>query len=149
MSMDYDLGNDGGKEAEASVARLKGYLDEVASQQGVAISMTPGQLSLMARMLTAPEEYRKVQFFFLADFLDEEEAKDHVDAFFEALELGMDTMFNVAYVFALAACNRKSLKVNRVAAILDALQHVKYTANIPKGASSSPPPMQPKSPLSS
>jgi|SRR3989304_7232906 len=115
---------------------------------GSPLRFTRQELGLLHRMMTAPEEFREEQVFLLCDFLDENEALDHVAAFYEAKELGMDTGFNVAFMFALAASNRKMGRTNRIAAILDAMSHQKFTSNVSgkgKGAQY----VNPRSPLSS
>ncbi len=117
---------------QADLKGLKDRFDNIAEGQGAAIKLSRAELGLLHKMITAPEEWRKEQVFLMADFLDEDEALDHVAAYYEALDLGMDTGFNVAFIFALAACSRKMVKNNRVALLLDSMQHVKYTANVPK-----------------
>lgn len=87
-------------------------------------------LSLLKTMITVPEEYRRQQIFLLAEFMDPEEALDHVAAFYEAEELGMNTDFNVAFMLSLAATNRsENSRSNRVAAILGSLSSFRYTTN--------------------
>lgn len=116
---------------QLNVARLN--LDKLKREDGVMVQMGKQELSLLQKMLTAPESVKDMQVFLIADFMDEEEALDHVAAYFEAKELGMDTNFNIAFMFALCATNRKGGKSNRVAMLLDSLQHVKYTTNTNSG----------------
>lgn len=85
-------------------------------------------LSLMQAMLYATiEEYKNQQWWRMCDFQDEEEAADHIAAFYEAKELGMDTTFNVAYAFSLCSVNRKSSFMSNLISVLnDTLQHGKW-----------------------
>lgn len=112
------------EELKAATLRVDKLRDD-----GVLVSMGKQELSLLQKMLTAPESAKDMQVFLIADFMDEDEAHDHVAAYFEAKELGMDTDLNIAYIFAMCSTNRKGSKTNRVAMLLDALQHVKYTTN--------------------
>lgn len=133
MVNDLEIGPNGHHDLEEeSPEQIKAVLKNLSDlkrEDGSLVRLTPQQLSLLQKMLTAPEEHKREQVFLICDFLDEEEALDHVAAYYEALDLGMDAGFNVAFMFALAASNRKGDKTNRVAMLLDALQHVKYTAN--------------------
>jgi len=91
---------------------------------------------LMKQLLTAAsEEYKEQVIWRMCDFIDENEALDHVAAFYEAKELGMDTGFNVAYMFALVSSNRKTSHTNLTAQLLDAVQHGKWAGNQQKGRS--------------
>lgn len=105
-------------------------LKNLTRPDGSLVTLSRQELGLLHKMLTAPEQFREEQVFLIADFLDEDEALDHVAAFYEAKDLGMDTSFNVAFMFALAASNRKGGKSNRVAMLLDALSHQKFTSNV-------------------
>lgn len=109
-------------------------LREMSRGDGVLVSLTRNELSVIQKMLTVPQEFHEQQIWLIADFMDEDEAMDHVAAFYEAKELGMDTGQNVAYMLALAATNRggRNVKNNRIAMLLDAFQHVKYTSNTPQ-----------------
>jgi len=68
----------------------------------------------------------------MCSFLDDDEAKDHVAAYYEAKDLGMDTSFNVAYAFALCSANRKAGWNNLIGNLLDTMQHGKW-AQAPQG----------------
>jgi hypothetical protein len=99
-------------------------------QDGSLVSLGKQELSLLQKILsTGSEEYREQQLWRMCSFMDEEEALDHVAAFYEAKELGMDTGFNVAYAFALCSANRKNaFSGNLVAVLGDILQHGKWAA---------------------
>lgn len=90
------------------------------------------ELSLLKQMITAPEEWRKEQVFLICDFMDHDEAYDHVAAYYEAKDLGMDTGYNIAYMFACAASSEKFARNNRITQLLDSLSHFRYTTNTPK-----------------
>ena len=102
-------------------------LSEFTRPDNALITFGKTEMSLMQKILsTASEAYREEQFWRMCDFIDEDEALDHVAAFYEAKELGMDTSFNVAFVFALASTNRKGNKTNLIAMLTDTLQHGKW-----------------------
>lgn len=108
-------------------------INQLRGEVPLLASLNAEGLSLLKQMITVPEQFRKQQIFLLAEFMDGEEALDHVAAYYEAEELGMTTDFNVAYMLALAATNRKeNSRYNRVAAILGSLSSFRYTTNQPK-----------------
>lgn len=122
-------------------------LSDFTRPDGVLVSLSPQQLSLLQKMLsTGTEEYREQQMWRMCDFMDEEEALDHVAAYYEAKELGMDTGPNVAYMFALCSTNRKGNKTNLMAMLTDTLQHVKYTDTTKRGKNAAG--YSPRSPIS-
>lgn len=121
-----------GAEEESRSATARAKIEEWRKGSPAIANLGAGELSLLKQMIAAPEEYRRQQFFLICEFLDREEALDHVAAFYEANDLGMDTSFNVAFMFAIAACNEKGHKTNRVAQLLDSMNHIRYTANTPK-----------------
>jgi len=95
------------------------------------------ELSLMQKILsTGSESYREEQIWRMCDFVDEDETLDHVAAYYEAKELGMDTSFNIAYAFALVSANRKGSKTNLISMLTDTLQHGKWATN-PQGSKKS------------
>ena len=97
-------------------------------------SMSKQDLSLMKQILSAAsEEYKEQIMWRMCDFVDEDEALDHVAAYFEAKELGMETAFNVAYMFALVSANRKTNKSNLISQLLGALQMGKWAQQTQKG----------------
>jgi hypothetical protein len=123
-------------------------LSNLAGVDGVLVSLTKQDLSLLKQMLHAPDSgdafIRIVQ---TCDFLDEDERSKELDAFYEAVRLGMSTDYNIAHATSCASINRKGAHQNsRVAALLDALSHTKYTSNQPKGGTSGS--SNPRSPLS-
>jgi len=121
------------EEEEARVKTARDKVEEWQKNDSQIASLSGVELSLLRQMLTVPEEYRRQQIFLISEFMDQEEALDHVAAYYEALELGMDTGFNVAYMMALAATNRReNARSNRVAAILASLSSFRYTTNTPK-----------------
>lgn len=102
-------------------------LSELTRGDGTLVKFGKQELSLMQKILTTGSEaFVEEQFWRMCSFLDEDEAKDHVDAFYEAKELGMDTGFNVAYAFALVSTNRKTSMTNLIAQLTDTLQHGKW-----------------------
>jgi hypothetical protein len=120
-------------------------LSELADGGASMVTMSKQDLSLMKQILTAvSEEYKEQIMWRMCDFVDEDEALDHVAAYFEAKDLGMDTDFNVAFMFALVSANRKTNKSNLISQILDAMQHGKWTPYFKKGQSNG---HNPRSPL--
>ncbi len=98
-------------------------------QDGSLVSYGKQELSLMQKILsTGSEKYRNEQWWRECDFEDQEEAMKHVNAFFEAEELGMDTHFNVAYSFSLSSTNRKIVRNNLIAQLLSSLEHGKWAS---------------------
>lgn len=94
------------------------------------------ELSLMQKILsTGSEVYHEEQLWRMCNFMDEDEALDHVAAYYEAKELGMDTSFNVAYAFALVSANRRTSGTNLLSMLLDTLQHGKWATNQQAGKS--------------
>ena len=123
-------------------------LGDLTRSDGSLVSLTKQDLSLLQWMLRATsEEYREQSMWRMCDFCDEDEALDHVAAYYEAKDLGMDTSFNVAFMFALTSANRKGLRTNLMALISDTLQHGKWVSAQPKGKDHGY--TNPRSPLSS
>ena len=103
------------EQIDAAAALLS--LEELAD--GDIVSVTKEQLSLFQKMLTtATEKYREETIWRMGSFLDEDEAHNHVAAYYEAKELGMSTSFNVAYMFALCSANRKGNFANNLISLL-------------------------------
>lgn len=102
-------------------------LSDLKRGDGV-VTMTRQELSLLQKILsTGTEEFRKEQMWRMCSFLDQEEALDHIAAYEEAKELGMDTSFNIAYAFALCSANRKGNFDNNLISVLsETLQHGKW-----------------------
>jgi hypothetical protein len=103
-------------------------LSTLTRGDGSLVTFGKQELSLLQKMLsTGTEEFREQQMWRMNSFLDQEEALDHIAAYYEAKELGMDTGFNVAYAFALCSANRKGNFNNNLLAVLtDTLQHGKW-----------------------
>jgi hypothetical protein len=114
----------------------KNLTDLMGSGSGTSmVTMSKQDMSLMKQILTsASEAYKEQVMWRLCDFLDEEEALDHVNAFYEAKDLGMDTGYNVAYMYALVSANRKTNKTNLMSQVLDALQYSKWSKGNTKGS---------------
>lgn len=136
--LELESGSDGHDEPEVETQEQldSAYkkLTDLAGGGTSMVTMTKQDLSLMKQILTAvSEEYKEQVMWRMCDFLDEDEALDHVAAFYEAKDLGMDTSFNVAFMFALVSANRKTNKSNLIAQILDAMQHGKWIPQFKKG----------------
>lgn len=122
------------QESQEQLTAVFKKLSDLKRGDGSLVTLGKQELSLLQKMLsTGTEEYREQQMWRMGSFMDEDEALDHVAAFYEAKDLGMDTSFNVAYMFALCSVNRKGNFANNLLAILtDTLQHGKW-ANAPEG----------------
>lgn len=140
-----DNGHEEESQEQLQTALLK--LDSLHRGDGSVVTMTKAELGLLQTILrSTTEAYKEQMMWRMLDFMDEDEALDHVAAYYEAKELGMDTSFNVTFVFALCSVNRKGNRSNLLAMILDALQHGKW-AQPAKGKSNGY--QNPRSPLSS
>jgi hypothetical protein len=136
-----DSGNGNGTVAELEqtespeqIQGLYAKLSELKRGDGSLVTLSKQDMSLMQKILTTGNEaYKDEQFWRMCSFLDEDEAKDHVDAFYEAKDLGMDTGFNVSYAFALVATNRKTAMTNLIAQLTDTLQHGKWAGAAQQG----------------
>jgi hypothetical protein len=137
----------GGDESQELLNSLGIKLSELTRKDGSLVSFSKPELSLLQKILsTGTEEFKEQAFWRMCSFLDQEEALDHIAAFQEAKDLGMDTNFNVAYAFALCSANRKGNFANNLLAMLsETLQHGKW-ANTPmrKGSDGN---RSPRSPL--
>lgn len=136
---------------EESQEQLQGALKKLQSltlPDGSVVSMSKQELSLLQRILqAATEEYKEQSMWRMCSFIDTNEALDHVAAFYEAKELGMDTSFNVAFMFSLCSVNDKGTRSNLMAQLLDTLQHGKWAPGSMKGGKQSGS-TNPRSPLS-
>ena len=102
-------------------------LSELSRKDNSLVTFGKQEMSLMQKILsTGSEAYREEQMWRMCDFIDEDEALDHVAAYYEAKELGMDTSFNIAFAFALVSANRKGTKTNLISMLTDTLQHGKW-----------------------
>jgi len=148
LEVGSEAGPDGHEEGEESQEQLQTAYKKLQDLAGGGTSMvtwTKQDLSLMKQILTAAsEEYKEQIMWRMCDFVDEDEALDHVAAYFEAKDLGMDTDFNVAFMFALVSANRKTNKSNLISQILDTMQHAKWVPNFKKGQGNG---HNPRSPL--
>jgi hypothetical protein len=109
-------------------------LDNFKRGDGILVRGTKEQLSLLNKMLASPDntEDRFTSALSRANFIDDQEMKIHINAYAEAVELGMTTEFNIQMLEGLRGTNRKGgFKSNLVAALLDGLSHQKYTSNTP------------------
>lgn len=122
---------------ELQVVRKK--LDQIARGDSPILSFSKQQIGLLNKFVNPPDKgddfIRIVQ---ICDFLDEDEANRELEAFYEAVRLGMSTSYNVAHALSRASINRKGAHKNsRVASILDALSHQKLTSNVPRSKDAS------------
>jgi hypothetical protein len=110
-------------------------LSELKGTDGVLVSLTKQDLGLLKQFVHAPDRSDDfIRIVQICDFLDEDEANNELDAFYEAVRLGMSTEYNVAHALSRASINRKGSHQNsRVAAILDTMSHQKFTSNQPAG----------------
>lgn len=124
---------DGNGADEATTARAK--VEEMRGGEGNAITnVVQSELGLLKMIISAAamDKLQDHLFWRMSSFLDENEALDHVAAYWEAKDLGMDTAFNLDYIFALCSANRKIGRTNLTAAILDSISSFRYTSNQPK-----------------
>lgn len=135
---EFKLGEGNGHEPEAETQEqletVVKNLQDLGDGKTSMVSLSKQDMSLMKQILTAASEKYKEQIMWrMCDFADEDEALDHVAAYYEAKDLGMDTDFNVAYMFALVSANRKSNKSNLIAQLLDTVQQGKWAPSFKKG----------------
>jgi len=128
--MEMQFGNNGHSDvAEDFYDRAKRMSQQ---QDGIGGNLSSSNLSLMKMMLTIPEEYKRLGFWLICEFLDEDEARDMVNAYHEALDLGMSTEWNVSTIFALAASHRQYKGQNRVSELLGSMSSFRYFSNQPQ-----------------
>ena len=135
------------EESPEQIEAVMKKLSTLHRGDGSVVSMTRQELGLLQTILrSATEQYKEEIFWRMVDFMDQEEALDHVAAFYEAKELGMDTGFNVAYVFALCSVNRRGPRNNLTAMIMDTMQFGQHarSGNNTKGKDAT---KNPRSPL--
>ena len=129
---EYHLGDNGHKDVEEEsqdqLNTAAKNLQSLVRGDGSVTSMGKVELSLLQKMLTPlSDELKDVLFFRMCDFIDDEEAVDHVNAYYEAKDTGMDTSFNVALMFALCSANRRGgFQSNLIGVLTDTLQHAKW-----------------------
>ena len=118
------------EETQDAIEQAYAILDGKPRGSISPVTFAKQDMSLMQKILvTSTEEYREETIWRMMNFMDEEEALDHVAAYYEAKELGMDTSFNVAFAFALVATNRKTTQTSLISILLDTLQHGKWATN--------------------
>lgn len=130
-------GNDAlGETEDLNAVRIK--LSEITRGTGQLLSLKKTDVALLKSFTNPPEKSDEfIRIIQICDFIDEDEANRELDAFYEAVELGMSTEYNIAHALSRPSINRKGAHRNsRVASILDALSHQKFTSNMPKGDSS-------------
>jgi len=120
-------------------------LSALVGKEGTSmVTLSKQDMSLLKHILTAAsEEYKEQIMWRLCDFIDEDEGMDHVNAYFEAKDLGMSTDYNIAITFSLVSSNRKTNKSNLMAQIMDTVQHGKWAPNFSKGKSNGHNPRSP------
>jgi len=124
LVLEHGVDGDHGEETQEQLANAAKLLDSLHRPDGSIVAMTRQELGLLQTILrSATEKYREEIFWRMVDFVDTEEALDHVAAFYEAKELGMDTTFNISYIFALCSVNRKGIRNNLIAGIMDSMQY--------------------------
>jgi len=121
-------GHEPEEESQEQLQAVYKTLKELKGPNGQLVSMGKQDLALLKQILSAnTEEYREQMFWRMVSFVDEDEAHNHVAAFYEAQELGMDTKFNVAYLFAMCSVNRKgNFTSNLITQLTDTMQMAKH-----------------------
>jgi len=99
-------------------------------RDGSLVTFGKTEMSLMQKILsTGTEKYRDQIFWRLVSFVDPRESMIHVNAYYEAVNLGMNTEYNVALMFALCSTYAHRTGTNLISQILDTLQHGKWAGN--------------------
>lgn len=139
MAVDVPLNGHGQNDAEdiedaAVLASARKKLDEISRGEGM-YSVSKTEIGLLKQMLRAPEKADAFsQIVQACDFLDVDEANNELDAFYEAIRLGMSTEYNISHALSRASINRRGAhNSSRVGALLDAMSHQKFTTNQPRG----------------
>ena len=106
-------------ESDEQLGTVLKRLQDLKREDGSVVRLSQQELGVLQSILkTTTEKYREETIFRMMSFLDEDEAQDNVAAYYEAKDLGMDTTFNVAWMFALVSVNRKSPQTNLTANLL-------------------------------
>jgi len=122
-----------GEEPQEQLNSVMKNLMDLGGDGTSMVTFSKQDMSLMKQILTAAtEEYKEQIMWRMCDFVDDDEAKDHVAAFYEAKDLGMDTGFNVAFMFSLVSANRKTNKSNLMSQFLQTMVG-KWEGNKNKG----------------
>lgn len=146
--VELEVSGDGHQEEsqEQLTTALK-HLENLTRGDGSVVTMSKAELGLLQTILrSTTEKYKEQAMWRMVKFADYEEALDHVAAYYEAAELGMDTDFNVSFMFSLCSISQKGEWNNLLSQVLDALQHGKW-AQPAKGKHNGY--QNPRSPLSS
>jgi len=130
-----DDGNETPEEIQVAIKNL-GQLG--GRQDGTLVSMSKQQLSLLQQALHSPDTGAETDSFIrlalILDFSSEEERRKVVDAYYEAVRLGMDTKWNIGDALSRCATNRpNSHHTNRLGWIGETLSHQKFTTNSSAG----------------
>jgi hypothetical protein len=135
-------------ETQEELQAVHKKLSDLTREDGILVSLTKQQLSLLQQMLHSPDDGDKFTKIALTlDFESEDERRKVVAAFYEAVRLGMNTDWNISDALSRCATNRKnSHRTSRVGFIGETLSHSKFTSNVPRGKESGS--SNPRSPLS-
>lgn len=140
-------GNGHEPESQEQINAAFKKLQELRRGDGSVVSLGKQELTLLQTALrTATEKSKEDTIFRMCRFLDEDNAQDHVAAYEEAKDLGMDTGYNVRLMFALCSVESKAQWNNLLGQVLDTLQHGKWAMTM-KGKGNGG--YNPRSPLAS
>jgi hypothetical protein len=122
-------------ESNEELGIIRKKLNDFKRGDAPILSFSKQQIGLLNKFVNPPEQSDDfVRIVQICDFLDEDERNRELEAYYEAVRLGMSTSYNVAHALSCASINRKGAHRNsRVASILDALSHQKLTSNVPRG----------------
>ena len=137
------------EETQEQLEAVHKKLSDLSRGNGQLVTMTKQELSLLQKILTpGTEDDDFINAWRSVSFKDEDEAFDHVAAYQEAKDLGMDTKFNIRYMYSLCSANRKGNFVNNLLSLLsDTLQNGKW-ANAENSRKRQNASYNPRSPLS-
>lgn len=126
---------------ESEMAEQERFNDWLDNRENNAVSnIINSELGLLKTVLTAGsiENLKDHIFWRMNSFLDEDEAKDWVDCYHEARDLGMSIDWVLDSVFALCSANRKIGRTNVISAVMDTLSGSKrdYMTYNPKDSKS-------------
>ena len=122
-------------------------LSDLMGNEGTSmVTMSKQDMSLMKQILTAAsEEFKEQMLWRMCDFIDEDEALENVNAYYESKDIGMDTGYNIAYTFSLTSAHRRTAGTNLISQMLGALQMSKWSPSSKKGNDNG---HNPRSPIS-
>lgn len=120
-------GDDEGNRLAIAKEKIDGWKNEKSAVSNIV----QNELGLLKTVLMASayEDLKEHLFWRMCSFCDEEEALDHVAAYHEAKELGMDTDLNINFIFALCSANRQINHSNLVSEVLGSISSFHYTTN--------------------